>query len=90
MEKLDIHLIDLIKEQNGDLKIYQQKDILNIYKKLDKAKVFHADSNILNYMYDKDKKLYIIDFGMSKYIDEKLIKKLGTEEPNINLMTLGW
>jgi tRNA A-37 threonylcarbamoyl transferase component Bud32 len=90
MEKLDIHLIDLIKEQNGDLKIYQQRDIINIYKKLDKARVFHADSNILNYMYDKDNKLYIIDFGMSKYIDEKLIKKLGTDQPNINLMTLGF
>jgi hypothetical protein len=38
----------------------------------------------------KDKKLYIIDFGMSKEIDEKLIKKLGTKTPNLDLMTLGF
>ena len=89
MEKMDKHLFDVIKDQDGDLTEKQQKDIINIFKNLDKAKVFHADSNILNYMY-KGKKLYIIDFGMSKYIDDKLIEKLGTETPNIDLMTLGF
>ena len=38
----------------------------------------------------KNKKLYIIDFGMSKEIDDKLTKKLGTETPNIDIMTLGF
>jgi hypothetical protein len=38
----------------------------------------------------KDKKLYIIDFGMSKEIDDKLIKKLGTDTPNLHLMNLGF
>ena len=89
MEKMDKHLFDVIKDQDGDLTEKQQKDIINIFKNLDKAKVFHADSNILNYMYN-GKKLYIIDFGMSKYIDDKLIEKLGTETPNIDLMTLGF
>ena len=38
----------------------------------------------------KNKKLFIIDFGMSKEIDDKLIKKLGTNTPNIDLMNLGF
>ena len=89
MEKMNSHLYDHMKKQNGDLSKTQQKQIIKIYKGLDDAKVFHADSNILNYMY-KNKKLYIIDFGMSKEIDDKLIKKLGTETPNIDIMTLGF
>ena len=63
MEKLDTHLKDILESQNGLLTLTQQKQIIKIYKSLDKAKVFHADSNILNYMY-KNKKLYIIDFVM--------------------------
>lgn len=89
MERLDTHLLDIVKKQNRDITKSQQKQIINIFKGLDKAKVFHGDSNILNYMY-KDKKLYIIDFGMSKEIDDKLVKKLGTETPNIDLMNLGF
>jgi tRNA A-37 threonylcarbamoyl transferase component Bud32 len=89
MEKLDEHLIDKMKKQDGNLTENQQKQIIKIFKFLDKAKVFHADSNILNYMF-KGKKLYIIDFGMSQLIDEKLIKKLGIDTPNLTLMNLGF
>jgi len=89
MERLDTHLLDVIKKQKKDITKSQQKQIISIFKGLDKAKVFHGDSNILNYMF-KDKKLYIIDFGMSKEIDDKLIKKLGTDTPNLHLMNLGF
>jgi tRNA A-37 threonylcarbamoyl transferase component Bud32 len=89
MEKLDKHLVDIMEEQKGDLTEDQQKQIINIYKKLDQAKVFHGDSNILNYMLKKNR-IYIIDFGMSKYIDDKLMKKLGTNTPNFTLMNLGF
>ena len=41
-------------------------------------------------MYGKDNKLYIIDFGMSKIIDDGLKKKLKVENPNQKLMTLGF
>jgi hypothetical protein len=78
-----------MKEQNGNITEIQQKQIIKIFKLLDKAKVFHGDSNILNYMF-KGKKLYIIDFGMSQLIDEKLIKKLGIDTPNLTLMNLGF
>lgn len=88
MEKMDRHLLEVIQEQGGKLTRYQQKQILSIYKKLDKAKVFHGDANLLNYMY-KDDKLYIIDFGMAKEVTTALTKKLGTDTPNMHIMTLG-
>jgi tRNA A-37 threonylcarbamoyl transferase component Bud32 len=89
MEKMDKHLVDLIKQQEGSLSKQQQKQIISIYKKLDKAGVFHGDANLLNYMF-KGNKLYIIDFGMAKEITIALVKKLGTETPNIQIMTLGF
>jgi tRNA A-37 threonylcarbamoyl transferase component Bud32 len=88
MEKMDVHLVDLIKAQGGILTKQQQKHIISIYKKLDKAGVFHGDANLLNYMY-KGNKMYIIDFGMAREITKALINSLGTEVPNMHIMTLG-
>jgi tRNA A-37 threonylcarbamoyl transferase component Bud32 len=90
MDKLDSHLYEIMKKQKGNLTKTQQEDVYNIFQKLDETKVFHGDSNILNYMYDKDNKLYIIDFGMSKIIDDGLKKKLKADNPNQKLMTLGF
>lgn len=89
MDKLDCHLYEVMKKQKGNLTKNQQQQIFNIFKNLDEANVFHADSNILNYMMNGDK-IFIIDFGMSKIIDDNLKKKLETEYPNQNLMTLGF
>lgn len=89
MEKLDKHLFDILKEQNGNITEEQQKQIIYIYKSLDEIGVFHGDSNILNYMFKKNK-LYIIDFGMGKEIDSKLKKTLRTDTPNMSLMNLGF
>jgi len=89
MDKMDKHLIDVIKEQGGVLTEIQQRQIINIFKKLDEIKIFHGDSNILNYMC-KGQLIYMIDYGMSKYIDSKLIKKLGTDKPNYELMNIGF
>ncbi|MHA2039204.1 MAG: protein kinase domain-containing protein [Promethearchaeota archaeon] len=89
MEKLDKHLIDVIVEQNGELTRKQQKQIIFIFQELDKAGVFHGDANIMNYMVREDS-IYIIDFGMSKEITSSLITKLGTNKPNISIMTLGF
>lgn len=87
MEKMDGHLLDKIKKQ-GCLSRTQQRQIINIYRNLDKAGVFHGDANLLNYMYKEDN-LYIIDFGMSKEITHALTKRLGTDTPNMTIMTLG-
>ena len=48
-----------------------------------------GDSNILNYML-KNNRIYIIDFGMSKPIDDKFKKKIKEERPNFTLMNLGF
>jgi predicted Ser/Thr protein kinase len=87
MERMDSHLLDRIKVQ-GFVTKEQQKQIINIYLRLDKAKVLHGDANLLNYMYRKDR-LYIIDFGMAKEVTVALVQKLGTDSPNIQIMTLG-
>jgi len=89
MEKMDEHLFDVMKRQCGNLTDEQQKQILDIFIKLDEACVFHGDSNILNYML-KNNKIYIIDFGMSKMIDDKFKKKLKEDKPNFTLMNLGF
>ena len=87
MQCMDKHLWDmLIKTQQ--LSINQQRQIITMYKKLDKIGVFHGDANLMNYMYQGGK-LYMIDFGMAREINEALIKKIGTPTPNINIMTLG-
>jgi predicted Ser/Thr protein kinase len=88
MEKMDSHLIDYMKLNNGNLTKKQQIDIIDIYIKLDKIGVLQGDSNIINYMYKKDK-LYLIDYGMAKKITPQLCKDTGTNTPNLTLMTLG-
>ena len=77
-----------MKKQKGILLKCQQLQIMDIFKKLDDVKVFHADSNIMNYML-KGKHIYLIDFGFSKEITPRLCKKLGTDHPNKRIMTLG-
>lgn len=90
MEKMDTHLLDLMKKQKGNLLKWQQLRILDIFRKLDKVGVFHGDANPLNYMLKGAKDLYIIDFGFSRPIDSRLKKKLGTSKPNMKLMLLGF
>jgi len=88
MEKMDGHLLDSMKKQKGSLHKYQQKRIIDIFKALDTAGVFHNDNNLSNYML-KGRDVYLIDYGFAKDIDSKLIKKLGTSTPNMNYMLLG-
>ena len=88
MEKMDGHLYSILEANDGRLSEKIQKRILEIFRLLDKAKVFHGDANIMNYMC-KGEKILIIDFGFSKEIDDTLIKKLG-EAPNMHIMLLGF
>ena len=85
MEKMDCHLLDEINSNGGILTEKRQKELIHILNILDKLKVFHGDANILNYMIKNDK-LYVIDFGLTKHIDEKLIQKVKTKTPNLKLM----
>lgn len=89
MEKMDCHLIEVLRESKGILTENFQNQIIRLFKVLDSLKVFHGDANPLNYML-KDGKVFIIDFGYSKHIDEKFCKKLGSNHPNSELMLLGF
>ncbi len=89
MDLLDTHLLDVMKKQQGNLRKYQQKRILEIFRTLDECRVFHGDANLTNYML-VEKQIYLLDFGFAKEITPKLVKKLGTDIPNMNLMLLGF
>jgi len=88
MELLNKNLIEELKEK-GELDIEQQREIIQIFRNLDNAKVFHGDANILNFMLDKKGHVKIIDFGFSKPIDDKLIKEHGTDKVNMKFMVSG-
>lgn len=85
MEKMDRHLVDVTRPKV--ISLDHQKQLIQLYKTLDEIGVFHGDANPLNYML-KGTKLYAIDFGMSKQITQRLIKQLGTNYPNEDIMTL--
>jgi predicted Ser/Thr protein kinase len=89
MDLMDQPLLDIMTKQKGNILKYQQIQILDIFKKLDEAGVFHNDANISNYML-KDKQIFLIDYGMSREITPSLRKKLGTSTPNMNIMLLGF
>jgi serine/threonine protein kinase len=86
MEKLDINLFDILKKNDGKLTKKQQEEIIELFEKLDKIKIFHKDPNPLNFMYDSNKNMKIIDFGFAEMIEEnpKIIN------PNIEFMILGF
>lgn len=89
MEKMDVHLAQIIFDKHGMLSESQQMQLIHIFKMLDTAGVFHGDANPMNYML-KNKKMYIIDFGYSKPITTKLIGELKTKTPNMSVMLLGF
>ena len=89
MEKMEGHLHDLILKQKGVLHKAQQHRIIEIFETLDNIGIFHNDANICNYML-KNGQIYIIDFGFAKEITPRLIKQIGTNKPNIKLMTIGF
>tara|TARA_B100000900_G_C20562656_1_gene709599 strand:- start:209 stop:733 length:525 start_codon:yes stop_codon:yes gene_type:complete len=89
MEKMDKNLIEHLRETDGQLSIQLQNRIIYILDVLDNIGVFHNDPNPCNFMF-KNNELYIIDFGYSKIIDKKLIKKYNTPYLNKNFMILGF
>lgn len=89
MEKMDRHLIDEMNESRGKLSESRQKELIHIFKTLDKIGVLHGDVNILNYMI-RNNRLYLIDFGMGKRITPEFKKKFKTEFPNMELSLLGF
>jgi len=85
MEKLEVNLFDILRKKEGKLSKKQQDEIIDIFERLDKHYIFHKDPNPLNFMYDKNKKLNIIDFGFAEMIEEDSKVK----NPNMEYMVLG-
>ena len=61
-----------------------QAQLYALCVRLDGVGVLQNDGNPLNLMLDDSGRLYIIDYGFSKRIDKKTVKKRGPQ-PNINL-----
>ena len=87
MEKLDRTFFDVYKEKKGIISNDLQHNIVKVVNLLDKIGIFHGDPNPANFMI-KNGRVYIIDFGFSKKINEDLIKQYG-KNPNNTFMILG-
>ena len=88
MEKMDQNLFEILRQNNGELSENLQNYIVYLINKLDQIGIFHGDPNPSNFMI-KDKKLYIIDYGFGRNIDQKLINKHNTKHINRKFMILG-
>ena len=88
MDLMDKSLLDVIVENDGLIPFKFQKQIIDIFKKLDSIGIFHADANPTNFM-KKGQKMYIIDYGFALPITPTILKKHKTNTPNMNFMVLG-
>jgi tRNA A-37 threonylcarbamoyl transferase component Bud32 len=87
MEELDKTLVDTINRSKGKMSKDHQRQVISILSTLDKNLIFHGDVSPLNFMTgkgEKKDKLYIIDYGMTKDMDEAFIKK-HSKDANIKL-----
>ena len=87
MEKMDRHLITDLTKIN--LTKADQLRILEIFRLLDEIKVLQGDVNVINLMVRKNQ-IYLIDYGFAKEITPELCRKMKTNHPNTELMTVGF
>ncbi len=73
MEPMQIRIVDVLEQSNRRF----EQDLSDIMDKLDDLKILHNDGNALNLMLDNNDKLCIIDFGLAKKINKKLLQKWG-------------
>lgn len=89
MDRLDHTLMDEIRDAN-ELDEKRQRDMVKLLDGLDRIGIFHGDVSPLNFMVRaRDKRLFLIDFGMSRRIGMGIgssNKNLG-DRPNRRLGT---
>jgi tRNA A-37 threonylcarbamoyl transferase component Bud32 len=73
MERMDSHLVELLCKERC-LTSSHKLQLFNIFKKLDEIGILHNDSNLCNYML-KGNRIYLIDYGFSIEITEKMYKQ---------------
>ena len=80
MEPMSRRIVDVVKGSHPKF----SDDLLHIMQTLDDIGILHNDGNALNLMLDFNDELRILDFGLSKEINEKVRKKW-EGEPNIRV-----
>ena len=82
---IESRLVDIAKQRNPPaLTANEQMQIVLCMKKLDSIGILHNDGNCLNVMCQNENgenRIYIIDYGMAKQIDSKILRKTNT--PNL-------
>ena len=86
MELLSRTLLEVIAAQNNVLTEVQQRQIIDLYRKLDEIGIVINDGNPLNVM-EKNGRFYLIDYGFAKFSTHKDFQKYTL--PNYELMPLG-
>lgn len=86
MELLSRTLLEVIAAQNNVLTEVQQRQIIDLYRKLDDLGIVINDGNPLNVM-EKNGRFYLIDYGFAKFSTHKDFQKYTL--PNYELMPLG-
>ena len=86
METLNNTLMEILAKQSGRLTLNQQKQIIELYQRLDSIGVMLNDANPLNIM-EKDGRFYTIDYGFAKFTNHKDFKNY--PKPNYQLMPVG-
>lgn len=86
MQGIEKRLVDVVRARPEPwaLTPNEERQIQQIMHTLDAVGVFHNDGNALNLMCQRENgvnRIYLIDYGMAKKIDARLLRK--TTEPNI-------
>ena len=65
-------LFDNLKKSNGVMPIADQRIFVKLIDRLDDIGVYHGDPSPLNFMYDVNKNLKVIDFGLGKQTNKRI------------------
>lgn len=80
MEPMQVRIVDVLKSDSQRF----ADDLRHIMETLDDIGILHNDGNALNLMLNDNDELRIIDFGLAKKIDKKVLKKW-KNQPNIEV-----
>ena len=81
MRQMEGDLLGHLRLKNGKLSANVQKKLVRVFEELDRIHIFHADSNLGNFMFDKQGNWAIVDFGLSKNITNSMQVQYG-RSPN--------
>ena len=80
MQALGKTLVDVINDERGVLPDHYQRQMIDILSTLDRHGIHHGDVSALNFMTGtgmEERKLYVIDFGMSEWMTSAFLRKNG-------------